>query len=112
MNCPVCYSDNIRTTFKISRENFEIEVTECKNCGHFSQPDRNYQEIYTTGEFTQIARQSKRTPNHSKIKDLDKIALKRINYYQEYITQMDEFLEIGSSIGSFVHVLKLSGKTA
>lgn len=112
MNCPVCNSDNIRTTFKISRENFEIEVTECKNCGHFSQPDRNYQEIYTTGEFTQKARQSRRTPNHSKIKDLDKIALKRINYYQEYITQMDEFLEIGSSIGSFVHVLKLSGKTA
>ncbi len=112
MNCPVCLSDKIKNTYKNSREDFEIEIIECRNCGHLSQPDQNYQEIYLTGEFTKQARQSQNTPDSFKIKDLDKRALKRVNYYQEFIDQMNDVLEIGSSIGSFVHVLKLSGKTA
>ena len=80
--------------------------------GHNYQPEANYQEIYTTGEFTQEARQGSVTPDNSKIKELDRRALKRVHYYREFIDQMDQILEVGSSIGSFVHVLKLYGKEA
>lgn len=112
MQCPVCFSDSTRSTSRISREGFPLNIIECKNCGHFSQPDEDYEEIYTTGEFSQSARNQRTTPSDSKIKELDKRALKRIRYYSEYIHQMDEVLEIGSSIGSFVHTLKLQGKSA
>ena len=95
-----------------SREDFEIEIFKCKNCGHWFQSIEQYQEIYTTGEFTNQAREGNPTPDTKKIKDLDKRALKRINYYREYIETMDNILEIGSSIGSFVHLLKLFGKNA
>ncbi|GJM28901.1 MAG: hypothetical protein DHS20C17_15360 [Cyclobacteriaceae bacterium] len=112
MSCPVCFAKKIKTTFRDSREDFKIEIHECLNCGHLFQPNQSYQEIYTTGEFTKQARQGSETPDVIKIKELDRRAFKRIHYYREFIAEMDEILEVGSSIGSFVHVLKLSGKTA
>jgi SAM-dependent methyltransferase/polysaccharide pyruvyl transferase WcaK-like protein len=112
MSCPVCFSTEVKTTFVDSRDNFKIEIHQCLNCGHHYQPEANYQEIYTTGEFTQEARQGSVTPDNSKIKELDRRALKRVHYYREFIDQMDHILEVGSSIGSFVHVLKLYGKEA
>jgi SAM-dependent methyltransferase len=112
MKCPVCYSDRIKVGSRKSRDGFDIEINECKHCGHYFQPEHNYEEIYTTGAFTIEARQGKTTPGSAKIKELDKRALQRISYYREFIDEMDNVLEIGSSIGSFVHVLKLKGKTA
>ena len=112
MSCPVCFSTKIKATSRDSRDNFKIQIHHCHYCGHNYQPAQNYQEIYTTGEFTQDARQGTATPNAAKIKELDRRALKRINYYRGFIRDMDQILEVGSSIGSFVHVLKLSGKSA
>jgi len=112
MDCPVCKTENCTSSLINSREDFEIEIFKCKNCGHWFQSPERYQEIYTTGEFSKQARGGNVTPDAKKIKDLDKRALKRINYYREYIDKMDNILEIGSSIGSFVHLLKLLGKNA
>ena len=112
MSCPICFSENVKMTSRMSREDYEISLIECQHCGHFSQPEENYEEIYTTGQFTQTARENSRVPDTSKIKELDRRALKRMDYYRKFIHDIDEVLEIGSSIGSFVHTLKLNGKKA
>lgn len=112
MKCIVCHSEKVRINSRMSREGFKISVVECSSCGHFSQPRENYEEIYTTGEFTQQARQQVKTPSAAKIKELDKRALKRMHYYKKFLEKPQQVLEVGSSIGSFVHTLRLAGKDA
>ena len=112
MGCPICYSDSTKASARDSREGFKIKIYQCLNCGHYYQGESDYQDIYSTGEFTQKARKGNATPDSGKIKELDRRALKRARYYQQFLSQMDNVLEVGSSIGSFVHVLKLSGKKA
>ena len=112
MGCPVCFNDKVKTSLRDSREGSKISISECLYCGHFYQGASNYREIYSTGEFTKKARKGQTTPGPAKIKELDRRALKRVSYYQTFLSSMDNILEVGSSIGSFVHVLKLSGKIA
>ncbi len=112
--CVVCDSQDVVLKTHLSREDKEIELLHCQNCHHAFQPPENYVDIYSNGEFTQIARDNQqKTPSAEKIKQLDAKALKRVFFYKKYLqNDFDNVLEIGSSIGSFVSNLKLMGKQA
>jgi SAM-dependent methyltransferase len=111
-SCVVCGSNKLISLKRDSREGFQIALQKCKNCGHIAQPAESYEDIYSTGEFTEQARGQAKLPSSQKIKDLDKRALKRFEYYSKYTNNFQNVLEVGSSIGSFVHILKLAGKAA
>jgi len=108
--CAVCGSENVVSKTMPSREGFDIELIECDNCGHLSQNTNDYEDIYTTGEFSKIARNDSYTPDKHKISQLDKKAFERYEFYKDFFKKNDNFLEVGSSIGSFVYLLKMRGK--
>lgn len=112
MECPICKNKNTSKSNIISRDNSSIEIWKCRNCFHWFQSPSTYQEIYISGEFTSIARNNEPIPSIDKIKSLDNKAFLRYKYFKGFIDKNNHFLEIGSSIGSFVHVLKLLGKEA
>jgi len=112
MKCPICKNEDTSKSNIISRDNSSIEIWKCGTCFHWFQPSSAYEEIYVSGKFTSIARNDEKTPSIDKIKSLDKKAVLRYKYFKDFIDKNNHFLEIGSSIGSFVHVLKLLGKEA
>ncbi|MEO1053528.1 MAG: polysaccharide pyruvyl transferase family protein [Bacteroidota bacterium] len=110
--CPVCGSNKVKHKVLTSRDNEQLKLIACSNCGHLAQNPDDYEDIYTSGEFSVIAREGKNQPSADKIKSLDKRALSRYHYFEDIIDGTDNILEVGSSIGSFVHLLKLRGKKA
>jgi len=108
--CAVCESDNVLLKTMPSREGIDIELVECYNCGHLSQNINTYEDIYTTGEFSKIARNDSYTPDKQKISQLDKKAFERYEFYKDFFKKNDNLLEVGSSIGSLVYLLKMRGK--
>ena len=111
--CVVCGHDGLVKLNLISRDKDHLDLLKCTNCYHLFQDPNSYKDIYTSGEFTQIARDNQKTPSKEKIYKLDKKALERVRYYDTFLSnKFDNVLEIGSSIGSFVHHLKLTGKNA
>lgn len=93
----------------VSRDDSEIELIRCKKCGHLWQPIENYMDIYSEGEFSNIARNGN-APSSEKMKQLDNMAFSRFNFYKTYLDKMDNILEVGSYVGSFVNLLKIYGK--
>lgn len=110
--CIICSSENTELTTQIARDVESLKLIKCKNCLHTFQPLEDYKDIYTTGEFTKVARSEANTPTVEKIKSLDKTALKRVEYYREFLKNFKNTLEVGSSIGSFISLLKLKGINA
>ncbi len=107
--CIICGKNNIRIFEHITRDDFPLSFKKCEDCIHIEQIPRKETDIYTSGEFSEKFRDSA-TPSTKKIKELDKRALKRFDFYKDYLPEnVGNALEIGSSIGSFLHLLKLSG---
>ena len=109
MNCPICNSENTLIKSMNSRTGEVLEIVQCKHCLHYAQPIQNYEEVYTTGQFSIDARGEQLEPAPSKIQALDHTAWLRYNYYKNYFSDCSSVLEIGSAIGSFVHLLKMNG---
>ncbi len=113
MNCIICNSNKVEKFNHLSRDNSNLELIKCNNCGHIYQDINNYTDLYTTGQFTYEARNKEKIPSKEKINKLNKTALERIFFYKKYLNdKFNNILEIGSSIGSFVFHLKLAGKKA
>lgn len=93
-----------------SRDGSVITLYSCQNCTHNFQDPKNYQDIYSSGNFTRQARGSSNIPDTAKIKALDSKALIRLHFYRQLIADWHRVLEVGSSIGSFLHLLKIQGK--
>lgn len=108
-HCPACSSKSVKVKDFTSREGFSISINMCLNCGHYFQPAKNYEDLYTSGEFSKKARESA-APTAEKIKELDKRALERTEFYKNILAKHHSVLEVGSSIGSFLHLLKIMGK--
>ncbi len=111
MTCPICTKSKFTSRALASRENKIITIHQCLHCHHSFQDPENYVDIYSTGDFTQKARGTNPVPDKEKLKALDKKALARLSFYKKEIADWQHVLEIGSSIGSFLHLLKLEGKT-
>lgn len=111
-SCPACKNETTYRETILSRTDIELDIYFCLNCGHGFQPKKEDYDIYSSGEFSKMARENTNIPTEQKIKSLDKTALRRFNYYKKYFTIIKSSLEIGSSIGSFVHLLKLHGVNA
>lgn len=110
-NCPICKSKNISQKEMVSRSSELLPVAKCVDCGHvFLQIQ--YEELYSSGKFTQIARNTTNIPDKKKILALEKKAFERIEFYSDFFEKTDNILEIGSSVGSFVYYLKMMGKKA
>ena len=110
--CPACRNSSTVKESISSRTDITLEIYFCLNCGHgFQQKTKDY-DIYSSGEFSKTARENTAIPSEKKIKSLDKTAFRRFNYYKKYFTNIKSALEVGSSIGSFVHLLKLYGVNA
>ncbi|MGJ3236011.1 polysaccharide pyruvyl transferase family protein [Marivirga sp.] len=108
-NCIICRSRNIKIFEHITRDDFPLSFKKCADCNHIEQIPRKDTDIYSSGEFSEKFRDST-SPSASKIKELDKRALKRFDFYNDFLPKKMGFaLEIGSSIGSFLHILKLHG---
>jgi len=110
--CPICDGEEHSEYLWDSRENLKIPILKCKNCGHIYQNITEFKDIYSDSLFSIIARGDTLTPNKEKIKQLDEKAFERYEYYKYLFENAESALEIGSSIGSFVHLLKLQGKDA
>lgn len=109
--CPICQNENIKVEKKRSRDNEFLKTGHCFICNHVFLLTE-YTDIYSTGEFSVIARDNRKEPNSEKIKNLEKKAYERVEFYRNFFNTSNNILEVGSSIGSFVHFLKLSGKNA
>lgn len=107
--CPVCHSTTAEKRSVQSRTDTWIEIYFCKQCGHGIQIKKENYDIYSSGEFTEKARDQATVPANEKIKSLDKKAFLRLKFYKRFFQNVRTALEVGSSIGSFVHLLKLSG---
>lgn len=107
--CPACGYDSIVSKSLQSRTNVVLAINFCSNCGHGFQEKKEDYDIYSSGEFSKMARENTAIPSDKKIKALDKKALRRFNYYKKHFENVKSSLEVGSSIGSFVHLLKLYG---
>ena len=108
-NCIICsseFTDEIKVS---ARDVDSLKLIRCKSCLHEFQASNNYQDIYTNGSFTKKARSGFKVPSTEKIKSLDKRAISRNKYFNHILTNFKNTLEIGSSIGSFVNILKLRG---
>ncbi len=108
--CIICKSEDLKQYKHRSRENLLLHLYRCLNCRHVFQDPGSYVDLYTDGTFTAIARQGNSVPSSTKIKELDKKALERFYFYNNFIKSADSFIEVGSSIGSFLNVLRLNGK--
>ncbi|WP_109829799.1 methyltransferase domain-containing protein [Reichenbachiella versicolor] len=107
--CIICSSKKVETFKVTARDIEELELVKCNNCLHVYQPIEEYKDLYTSGEFSKVARNNSNVPSNDKIKSLDKKAFKRLEFYKGIISQFSNTLEIGSSIGSFISLLKLRG---
>jgi polysaccharide pyruvyl transferase WcaK-like protein len=107
--CPACNSTTTQDKNFPSREGFPITINMCGHCGHYFQNIQSYQDVYSSGEFSVEARGS-HEPTIEKIKELDKRAMDRVEFYRPILSGYNSVLEIGSSIGSFLHLLKIQGK--
>lgn len=111
-NCSICgHSHVIKNTFA-SRTNIELDIYLCDNCGHGLQIKNDNYDIYSSGEFTQAALNETSIPSQEKIKALDKKAFRRFKFYKKFFPGIKSALEVGSSIGSFIHLMKLAGVDA
>lgn len=109
MTCATCANTHVSIKNLPSRDGFDLEIAICHHCGHYFQTPEQYRDVYSTGEFSEEARHSSE-PTDTKIKELDKRALDRIEFYADILEPHQHVLEVGSSIGSFIHLLKLMGK--
>jgi polysaccharide pyruvyl transferase WcaK-like protein/SAM-dependent methyltransferase len=111
LRCNIC--GNIKTTkfLQKSRDGDVIEVIRCKKCG-YTQNNSKHKDIYSSGEFSKLARKGENLPGKQKIRHLDKSAFNRFNFYAKYINLNGKTLEVGSSIGSFVSLLRLANNNA
>ena len=109
-SCIICNSKKVKKYKHKSRDNLVLDLNRCLNCGHVFQDPASYVDLYTDGSFSEIARNGNLVPSATKIKELDTKALERYYFYNDFIHSAKSFLEIGSSIGSFLHVLRLNGK--
>jgi hypothetical protein len=107
--CPACLNVTVSRTTIISRNSTPIIINFCKNCGHGVQTKETDYDIYSSGKFSEVARDNASIPSPEKVKELDKMAFKRFRFYKKYFFNVKSALEVGSSIGSFVHLMKLSG---
>ncbi len=110
--CPACNEKSIAKRNLLSRTNVSLDIYFCSKCGHGFQQEQEDYDIYSTGEFSKTARNNSSLPTSQKIKSLDKKAIRRFHFYKKYFNGIDSSLEVGSSIGSFVHLLKLDGVNA
>jgi len=110
MNCPICQSSNTSKQRQAARQQEVLDIYHCKECDHRFQDSAQYRDIYSTGDFTIEARNQSEAPSTEKIKALDKKALERVGFYDSIIRPWPNVLEVGSSIGSFLHLLKIQGK--
>lgn len=107
--CIICDEAVVEQSFT-SRNNKNLQLFCCSNCGHCAQAIEDYSDIYSDGTFTKIARaESDRFPSKNKIEELDRRAFKRFRYYKSIINKNSRGIDVGSSIGSFVHLLRLYG---
>jgi SAM-dependent methyltransferase len=110
-HCPICNSNQIKQKLILSRDNQTLPVGKCGMCKHrFLLTE--YENIYSSGKFSLIARNNQAQPDNEKVKKLETKAFDRMEFYKEFIGKNDNVLEIGSSAGSFVHFLKLIGRDA
>ena len=110
--CPVCGSTEFYEFTRDSRDNIPLLLRKCRNCSHLFQDKVEFDDIYTDSAFSILARGNSDTPDSLKIKQLDQKAFDRYEFYFDLLKEGSTALDIGSSIGSFVHILKLSGKNA
>ncbi len=110
MVCPICQSSELKSETRASRQGESLEIFHCLHCDHRFQDPSRYTDIYSTGDFTKAARSQSEVPSSEKIKALDKKALERFHFYKSIIGPWKKVLEVGSSIGSFLHLLKIDGK--
>ncbi len=109
-SCVICDSQDLTSKEQLARDGDRLLIYKCGNCLHQFQDPDIYQDMYSSGDFTSSARGEK-TPTKEKIQQLDRMAFRRYKAYFDFIKEFGHTLEIGSSIGSFLHILKLMGKT-
>ncbi len=83
MKCLVCANKNLVSKNYLSHDNL-IELYSCPNCGHLSQNIENFEDIYSSGEFSKIARDDSYLPTNKKINELDKKAFERYEFYRNF----------------------------
>jgi len=108
--CPACRNTALESRDLKSRTGVIIPISFCTNCGHGIQFKNDNYDIYSSGEFSEFARDKAKVPTAAKVKELDKKAFRRFKFYNKFLKPAKNALEVGSSIGSFVHLMKLSGR--
>ncbi len=108
-NCIICNGNTFGKSFE-SRDGEILELFVCDNCGHVAQDVANYEDIYSDGAVSKEERkETDEIPSRNEIEELDSQAFKRYKKYKEWIVPGKSALVVGSSIGSFVHYLKMAG---
>jgi SAM-dependent methyltransferase/polysaccharide pyruvyl transferase WcaK-like protein len=106
ISCVICSSSKNKKETIISREGELLTIIKCNNCSHWWLPE--YTDFYTDGSFTKEYR-GINTPTEGKIASSENTAINRFKDYSKYLKDGNSILEVGSSFGSFVKLLKIYG---
>lgn len=104
LQCPVCGSSDVKKSEYLSNANSAVEYYTCSACFHRFQNTNSASVVEDDSETVVLSKEE--------LYKFDRNAQERIRFYKDKINESDNFLEVGSTIGSFVHLLRLMGKNA
>jgi len=106
INCVICNSIKTEKKNIVSRNDILLTVLKCKNCNHWWLI--KYKDLYSDGTFSKDYR-GMNAPTEEKITTSENTAIHRFIDYSKYLKKRSSILEIGSSFGSFIKLLKMFG---
>ncbi len=101
-SCIICESRRISIEEVISRNETSILIHKCKSCGHWWQGKENNIDIYSSGTYASEYREI----SENFILNNKQISYERYSFYKNYFSNISNALEIGSSLGSFINILR------
>jgi len=107
--CKICSNKAIFQFSKRDRNNHNIHLAFCARCFYVFQYKDDFKDIYTSGEFSKSARSGELVPNEERVTNLELSAFYRISAYHKYLYRSRSILEVGSSIGQFVNIVRNIG---
>jgi 2-polyprenyl-3-methyl-5-hydroxy-6-metoxy-1,4-benzoquinol methylase/polysaccharide pyruvyl transferase WcaK-like protein len=90
-----------------------LDLDYCPECAHYIQNSGRDKSTLSGGAWDRgKGSNCENELDSAAVEKLDKQAFKRFSEFQKLLTPQDRILEAGSSIGSFVHLLRLFGAKA
>lgn len=106
--CPICKNKELKFSTQVSREGKTLNLLFCKHC-NYRWLNASFKKLHNNESISKIECESNPEIDSKRLAYLDRTAYKRFDFYKKYFLSANRLLEAGSSAGSLIDVLKLSG---